>query len=78
MRVTRGVYVGRTVTPHQFCNDWVTVKELPGEVFSPLMLRLDTPEEREWFENDANPGLFWNLYEIARDGCFVRKSGPKT
>lgn len=73
MRVIKGVHVGKTVTPHQFCNDWVTVKELPGEVLSPLMLRVETKAERDFFQNDPNPGVFWNLFEIARDGCFVRK-----
>jgi len=74
MRVVKGVHVGQTVTPHQFCNDWVTVKELPGEVLSPLMLRLETDEDRDFFETHADPGVFWNLFEIARDGCFVQKA----
>lgn len=73
MRVVKGTHVGRTVTPHQFCNDWVTVKELPGEVFSPLMLKTESEAERDWFRGDPNPGEFWHLFEIARDGCFVRK-----
>lgn len=73
MRVVKGVHVGQRVTVAQFCNDWVTVKELPGEVLSPLMLRLETPEEWDRFRNDPNPGEFWNLFDIARDGCFVRK-----
>jgi hypothetical protein len=73
VKVIKGLHVGKTVTPHQFCNDWVTVKELAGEVFSPLMLRLETATEWDFFKNDPNPGEFWSLFEIARDGCFVRK-----
>jgi len=73
VRVVKGAFVGLSVTPHQFCNDWVMVKEWPKEEFSPLMLRLESAEEHDFFRNDPEPGVFWDLFDIARDGCFVRK-----
>lgn len=72
MLVVKGKHRGRTVTPHQFANDWVTVREIPGYVFNPTMLRVMTPADRAFFEHAdrARAGTFWSEWVLNDDGTF--------
>lgn len=73
----RRLYTGEKLTPHQFCNDWITVKEHPGKVVSPLAVVLD-PEDFEFFRSGQNPGTFWHAYELLDNGRFhLRYGGPR-
>lgn len=72
MLVVKGRHRGATVTPHQFANDWVTVREIPGAAFNPMMLRVVTTADREFFEraDRSKVGTFWAEWVLNEDGTF--------
>lgn len=53
---------GRTVTLHQWCNDWVTVKEYV-QPFSPSVLEY-TEEEIKMILSHKHNGQLLNWYEV--------------
>jgi len=60
-------------TPHQWANDWITVRET-GRVVSPASVQLTTDEDFERFratQDDMRVGQFWLWWELHPDGTFT-------
>lgn len=77
MKLLRGRHKGETVTLGQFANDWMTVREHPTLVVSPLSVEL-TPEEVERVRSAPleHLGMFWSEWELDDGtGRFRRHQG---
>jgi len=59
--VLRGKFKGKKVTIHQWCNDWITVKELTKPI-SPTSLQFTAKEFRMILFNPDN-GIMFKLFE---------------
>lgn len=61
-------------TIHQFANDWLTVKEDPGAVFSPGAF-IFTVEEFQKMRQDKGVGMFWAENEVVHDVKYIEFGG---
>lgn len=62
----------REVTPHQFANDWIMVKE-GNEILDPTWCKPNALELAGMFSqrNARSVGLFWSFWEVGPEGFFV-------
>lgn len=78
MRRLRGKDRDQVLTPHQYCNDWISFDTADGRsgVVNPGQVRLD-PEDFEFFaaRDPDHPehgecGSFWQEWRLNDDGTF--------
>jgi hypothetical protein len=76
MKILRGKQQGASLTPHQFANDWISVKE-STDVFRPSSVQLE-PADLPLFEktDTAHVGRFWIEWKLLDDGTF-RSLSPR-
>lgn len=84
MLITAGANKGEHVDPHQWANDWISIRDVPGyrAILSPRNVRL-SPSEIAMFRasaSDPHLGQFWTWWRLEDDGTFtdLRVPPPRT
>jgi hypothetical protein len=78
VKIRRGQQAGTQYTPHQFANNWISVKEA-SHVYNPLQVELDDDAEVHWFLDQDDPnkvGSFWSEWELDRQSRIFRRREP--
>lgn len=70
--ILKGKHKGKKVTVYQYCNNWVTVKEIPTEVFTISSLEFDIQEFNKIIKDgkEGNTGIMFYEFEVDPNKTF--------